>query len=410
MNKQINGRQCTIGWHVDDLKISHVEKDVVEKIVDALQDRYGRESPLTVNRGGVHEYLGMRIDFSNPGKVVLSMIEYVKAMIIECPPELMQGSAQTPAASHLFNIREDAEKLDQDEAEIFHHLVAKILYLAKRTRPDLLLAVSFLSTRVRDPDVDDWKKLGRCITYLKDTVDLTLTLEMDAKTAIRWWVDASFAVHGDYKSHTGATMTVGKGCPINMSSKQKINTRSSTEAELVGVNDAMSLVLWVRMFLEAQGFEVIENVVFQDNQSTMLLEKNGRRSSGKRTRHIEIRYYFITDNIQRGNVKVEYCPTELMLADFFTKPLQGTLFRQFRARLLNMPHDPVIASQECVGTSTSGETRMYDDVERTSRPTDGEDKPTYADVASGKTKLYYLTEQVHGQSDRHGLTCLGKPK
>lgn len=124
----------------------------------------------------------------------------------------------------------------------------------------------------------------------------------------------------------------------------------------------------------------------------------------------EIRYYFITDNIQRGNVKVEYCPTELMLADFFTKPLQGTLFRQFRARLLNMPHDPVIASQECVGTSTSGETRMYDDVERTSRPTDGEDKPTYADVASGKTKLYYLTEQVHGQSDRHGLTCLGKPK
>lgn len=67
---------------------------------------------------------------------------------------------------------------------------------------------------------------------------------------INWCVDASFAVHGDYKSHTGATMTMGKGCPINVSSKQKINNRSSMEAELVGVNDAMAMVLWVRLFLE----------------------------------------------------------------------------------------------------------------------------------------------------------------
>jgi len=147
---------------------------------------------------------------------------------------------------------------------------------------------------------------------------------------IRWWVDASFAVHHDYRSHTGATMSMGGGCPISMSSKQKINTRSSTEAELVGVNDAMALILWTRNFLIAQGYSVTDNVVFQDNKSAILLENNGRRSSGKRTRHIEIRYYFITDNVRRGTANVVYCPTEAMIADFFTKPLQGALFRKFR--------------------------------------------------------------------------------
>ena len=135
-----------------------------------------------------------------------------------------------------------------------------------------------------------------------------------------------------------------------MSSKQKINTRSSTEAELVGVNDAMAMILWVRNFLIAQGYSVTDNVVYQDNMSTMLLARNGTKSSGKKTRHIEIRYYFITDNIRRKTATVEYCPTEDMLADFFTKPLQGSQFRKLRCLIMNSG-DAVTESpsQECVG-------------------------------------------------------------
>jgi hypothetical protein len=91
-------------------------------------------------------------------------------------------------------------------------------------------------------------------------------------------------------------------------------------------------------------------VVYQDNQSAMLLEKNGTASSGKRTRHINIRYYFVKDRIDNGELRVEYCPTEEMLADIFTKPLQGALFRKFRDRLLNINQDNIRStpSQECV--------------------------------------------------------------
>ena len=149
-----------------------------------------------------------------------------------------------------------------------------------------------------------------------------------------------------------------------MSSKQRINTKSSTEAELVGVDDALPMALWTRRFLEAQGYHVTDNVMYQDNQSAILLERNGRKSSGRRTRHVDIRYYFATDRIQAGELRVEYCPTEDMLADFFTKPLQGSLFRKFRALILNLSGDDMlcldrVTSQECVESIDSAD-RLYD--------------------------------------------------
>lgn len=176
---------------------------------------------------------------------------------------------------------------------------------------------------------------------------------------IYWWIDASYGVHPDMRSHTGATMSLGKGSVYSSSMKQKINTRSSTEAELVGVNDLMGKILWTRHFLEAQGYEVKTNRIYQDNESAMLLENNGRMSSSKRTRHLEIRYFFVTDNVNRGKLDIEYCPTGDMWGDFFTKPLQGAAFTKMLKRILNLTDSDLEApSQECVGTSvsTTGET------------------------------------------------------
>ena len=134
-----------------------------------------------------------------------------------------------------------------------------------------MVATAFLTTQVQSPDQDDWKKLCQVLIYLRDTRDLYLTLAVCQMHVIQWWINASFAVHPDMKSHTGAVMSIGKGRVINMSNKQKLNTRSSTEVELVSVNDTMALVLWARMFLIEQWFTVIDNLIHQDNQSTILL-------------------------------------------------------------------------------------------------------------------------------------------
>ena len=130
-------------------------------------------------------------------------------------------------------------------------------------------------------------------------------------------------------------MSLGKGIIYGTSTRQKLTTKSSTEAELVGVSDVMPQVVWTRYFLEAQGYDVSDSIVYQDNKSAILLEKHGKASSSKRTRHINIRYYFVTDRIADKEVSVEYCPTLQMLADYFTKPLQGTQFQILRNRIMN---------------------------------------------------------------------------
>jgi hypothetical protein len=338
MNKDINGTQCTILWHVDDLKISHISSDVVTSMIEMVESEFGKEAPLTVTRGKVHIYLGMTIDYSTDGKVRFSMIDYIKDILDELPGD-MDGENTTPAANFLFDVDDDCENLDAETAEFFHHNTAKLLFLCKRARPDIQTAVAFLCTRVKQPDTDDYKKLARVMKYLRATIDLPLTLEADGSNIIKWWVDASYGVHHDMKSHTGGVMSLGKGAVYATSTRQKLVTKSSTEAELVGVSDVVSQVIWTRHFLEAQGYQVKDSIVYQDNQSAMLMEKNGRASSGKRTRHINIRYFFVTDRIASNELMIEYCPTKEMIADYFTKPLQGTPFRIFRNWIMNVNPD-----------------------------------------------------------------------
>ena len=334
-NKLINGTVCTIIWHVDDLKISHINADVVTSVIDQISEVFGKEVPLTVNRGPTHEYLGMSIDFSEKHKVIINMEKYIYDMINELPIDMI-GHASTPAANHLFEVNEnDPKYLSEDEAMKFHHVVAKLLFLCKRARPDIHTAVAFLCTRVKKPDEDDYKKLCRVLKYLQSTIEIKLTLEAEDPMTVQWWVDASYAPHVDMRSHTGGMMTLGKGAVYTNSTKQKLTTRSSTEAELVGVHDILPQVIWTKYFLEHQGIMIYNNRLYQDNRSAMILEMNGKGSSGKRTRHINIRYFFIKDRVESKEINIQYCHTHDMIADFFTKPLQGKMFTDFRNIIMN---------------------------------------------------------------------------
>jgi hypothetical protein len=109
------------------------------------------------------------------------------------------------------------------------------------------------------------------IRFLKCTKKDVLTLKADNSHVIKWHVDAAFAVHDDFKSHTGATMSLGSGAVTTGSTKQKVNTRSSTEAELIGLDDYISKVMRTRHFLDAQGYNVEDNIIYQDNCSTIQL-------------------------------------------------------------------------------------------------------------------------------------------
>jgi hypothetical protein len=242
----------------------------------------------------------------------------------------------TAVPLNLFTVDEDSAKLPEKQKAAFHNVVAKALYMAKQAWPNIAVSIAFLTTRVRCPDVQDWVKLRLLIKYLRSTVGLSLILGATSGGVLHWYMDAAFAVHPNMRGHSGGAMTLGLGFPISSSGKQKLNTCSSTESELVGVDNLMSLIIWSRNFLKAQGYAVVNNILHQDNRSAILLEQNGKMSSGKHTKHIAICYVFVTDRIKAGEISPKWCPTGEMIADFLTKLLQGAMFWKFRDLLMGV--------------------------------------------------------------------------
>ena len=146
-------------------------------------------------------------------------------------------------------------------------------------------------------------------------------------------------VHPDFRSHTGAIIQYngGKGAVISMSAKQKLNTASSTTDELVAVGQALPFILWKLLFIREQSYDVnTNNIVYQDNQTTIRLEKNGKQSSGKCTRALNIRYFHITNQVNNGNLKIKYFPTDQMIGVYMSKAVQGKKIKDFCTAIMGL--------------------------------------------------------------------------
>ena len=151
-----------------------------------------------------------------------------------------------------------------------------MLYLSTRTRPDILLPVVYLCSRVAIATEDDHRKMIKVFFYLNATIDLPLIIgKRGLPISVNCYADASFATHYDFKSHGSVLISCGHGFVWCKFAKQKMVTKSSTETELVILSDAASMAAWTIQFLRGQGYDVRPNL-FQDNLSTMALANNGR--------------------------------------------------------------------------------------------------------------------------------------
>ena len=164
-------------------------------------------------------------------------------------------------------------------ADTFHHTVYQLLFVANRLHRDIQTAVSFLTTRVQSPEEDDWEKLKRILKYLNGTRNLKLMLHTDqTKYAVHWYVDGSHQIHEDCRGQTSSLATFGKWAVSSSSNKMKCNT-NSMETELISFANILTDIIWMRYFVKCQGYNINKYIVFQDNMSALLLEKNGRMSS-----------------------------------------------------------------------------------------------------------------------------------
>jgi hypothetical protein len=326
-NKDMNGCQITVAFHVDDLLVTSTSDENIEYLIKSLKENF---TEITVNRVDTHSFLGMNIAISDQ-YLTVDMKSYISKILEETRGPIRH--AFSPAPKNLFKVPAESKPLDEDNKGYFHSMVARLLYLAKRTRLEILTAVSWLSSRVQAPTADDLKKLNHVLGYLSKYRDFEVRYLRGGTLLFEAFIDASFGVHPDGTSRTGVFAMLGGAAVGGWSSKQKLVSKSSTEAEVIGLSDGLTTILWMSLWLEAQGHKIKPVIVYQDNQSSLALMKAGKKPNQK-TKHLEIRYYFAHDRVLSGDIELKYMPTEDMLADLMTKPVCGKQFSRLVGRIL----------------------------------------------------------------------------
>ena len=322
-NKYKNNKQITIVLYVDDVIVTASDDETVLEVLNMLKKSFGE---ITMKTGIKHEYLGMIFNRINNNQISVSMDGYVNTILKDYN---ITGTVVNPAGPNLFNVNNKSPLLDDKMKTIFHTIVAKLLYVSKRVRIDIATPISFLCTRVQNPSDDDWSKLQHVLKYLNGTRNTNIILSATKDMNIEAYVDASWGCHHDGKGHTGIYATLGTGPIISKSIKQKSIGLSSTEAEIIGLTDSYPSVSWLRSFLIDQGYKINAVRINQDNNGVLELIKNGSGISSK-TKHFNIKYFAIKEKIDNGELVLVKCHTNKMLADMFTKPLQGSYFKQMK--------------------------------------------------------------------------------
>ena len=319
--RSAEGVQCTVAIHVDDLLITCGDKEEITAVITSLREKYG---DIKTVQGPVFNYLGMTMNMVTDGECRVTMKGYVDDLMESTGTT---GKARSPARDDLFETPVSAEPSRETVRQEFHQRVAKLLYLAKRTRPDCLTAVSFLATRVQKCTQSDCDKLDRLMRYINSTRERGVAFRPGEKgITVSAYIDAAYGVHEEGRSHTGSCIVVGDvGAVHCKSTKQGLVTKSSTEAELVALSDSCNQGIHVRRFLIAQGHETGPLTVYQDNMSCLALMKRGR-SAAEKTRHIDIRYFWMKERVTGGDAVMKHLGTEKMYANVLTKPLQGSQY------------------------------------------------------------------------------------
>lgn len=209
-NKTVNRMQMTVCSHVEDLKISHTSKWELTQFIIYLAKICGDK--ISVHWGKVYNYLGMILDYVDKGKMKVNMTKFIFGIFKDFP-ELIGCILPTPMADHLYKVRSDDKRrlLLEKQALAFHHTVAQLLFLCNLVQQDIQCPVVFLTTRVKEPDKDNWGKLKRALHYLKGMLRLLLALSAKDMRCMCWWVGSSFVMHLDCKRQSRGMISLGKG-------------------------------------------------------------------------------------------------------------------------------------------------------------------------------------------------------
>ena len=295
-----------------------------QALIDKFRSDLSSAVKATFDFGLRSQYLGMIIDVSTEGETKIEIPKIIEGVLSTLK---IDGKSKLPHGEDLFEVDPLSPPLDSRRAKIFYSVVYKLLWCSMRTEVRILVAVNFLTGRVQNPLEQDWEKLLKILHFLNATERSIILLKPTSRDwLIEWFIDVAYAIRENRKSQTGdvgflcgAFIGIGTG-------KQRINVKSSAEGELVGASDRLGKAIWCRNFLIWLGFIVPAIRLREDNKAVIHLLLNGY-SNSERTRHVDIRYFWIHDCVINGTVSIVWVCSAQQLADSLSKPTTGKLFQ-----------------------------------------------------------------------------------
>ena len=218
-------------------------------MIESLESVLGK---MTVDRGKSHKFMGINFKLPENGRFKIIMREYLEEYMesFEVIDGIIKSKAPLPGAHDLSEVDETMDRLSMKKSEIFHHVITKLMVVRKRSRLDTEPTISFLCTIVTRSTEENWLELKMLLSYLKHTLDMPRIIRADTLSIVQSWVDATYAVHPDMRGHTGRQTSFGHGLTHTECSKQKINTKSSTESEIVAASDYLAHTVWLAGFMK----------------------------------------------------------------------------------------------------------------------------------------------------------------
>lgn len=319
---------CFVLLHVDDIL------SLTPDLENALKLENGIASVFEITvLGDVKQFLGMKVQRMNDGSFSLSQTAYINK-VIERFGMTDAKVSKIPMDPGYLNDDDDTKKLPNNEQ--YRSLVGALLYLSVCTRPDIATATSILARSVSEPTVRDWNEAKRVLRYLKGTSTLSLVLKSHVPNIegdIVTYTDADFAGYRkDCKSNSGYVVFYN-GAPIDWTCrKQDSVSLSSCESEYISLAETCQELLWIkRLIQEVLNKTISPPIVKEDNQSAIEMVKS--KKIKRRSKHIDTKYHFVRDLYQKGQIIIQYCPTEDMIADMMTKPLNRIKLEKFRTQI-----------------------------------------------------------------------------
>ena len=334
--------------YVDDLLTASTTNEVGDKLINFLRNKYGEVSEIT----NTATHLGIRWVYNN-GNIKINQPGYIDKILREldmtnCKPEKSPISAKyiniinNKINSNNENSNINILKIDtkfQDIQQELRKILGFLNHISIHTRPDILFPVTQLATQITNCEQYHIDAAKHIVKYLAGTRELGLTFSHKGNLELIGYADASYLTHQDAKSHSGLAYSLGEestACFFSKSSKQKLVTRSSAEAELYALDQCVCDIEWFRTILKFLGSEQLNpTTIFEDNQSAMALAE-GNTKVRNCSKHLNMRYFYCKQAIKNKEVTLKYINTKFQVADILTKYIIN--FKEFlrlRSLLMN---------------------------------------------------------------------------